>query len=111
MIISFADIAGAFDICTAPLPEVPGTLPIADGFADVAQAGLTLQAGVNNFRVFVLGTGPDVRGTLAGSTPANTLQIDFQVDATVYSGLAVDEEQGVPDRRWNARRHRARSLA
>jgi hypothetical protein len=73
----------------------PGSLPIADGFADVAQAGLTLQPGVNNFRVFVLGNGPDVRGTLVGSTVSNTLQLDLQVDYTIYSGLAVDEESKV----------------
>ena len=95
MIISFADSSGAFNTCTAPLPDVPGTLPIADGFADVAQAGLNLQAGVNNFRAFVLGSGPDVRGTLVGATPDNTLQMGFQVDATVFSGLAVDEESKV----------------
>lgn len=98
MIVSFADTTGAFDLCTGVLSstfQVTGTLPVADGFADVAQSGLLLQAGVNNFRLFVLGTGPDVRGILAGATPTNTLQMDFQVDATVYSGLAVDEESKV----------------
>jgi hypothetical protein len=95
MIISFADTIGAFDVCTAPLPTETGSLPIADDFADVAQAGMSLQPGVNNFRAFVLGTGPDVRGSLVGATPANTLQMDFQVDAAVYSGLAVDEESKV----------------
>ncbi len=95
MIISFADTTGAFNTCSAPLPDVPGSLPIADGFADAAQAGLSLQAGVNNFRAFVLGTGPDVRGTLVGASLDNTLQMDFQVDATIFSGLAVDEESKV----------------
>lgn len=98
MIISFADTSGAFDLCTGYFSstlQVTGTLPVADGFADVAQAGLTPQAGVNNFRAFVLGNGPDVRGTLIGATPTNTLQMDFQVDETIYSGLAVDEESKV----------------
>jgi hypothetical protein len=50
IIISFADTTGAFDSCTAPISTTVGSLPVADGFADVAQAGLTLQVGVNNFR-------------------------------------------------------------
>ncbi len=98
MIISFADTSGAFDLCTGVLSstfQVTGTLPVADGFADVAQAGLPPQPGVNNFRAFVLGNGPDVRGTLIGAMPANTLQMDFQVDDTIYSGLAADEESKV----------------
>jgi hypothetical protein len=95
MVISFADTTGAFDLCSAPLPDVPGSLPVADGFADAAQSGLTVQAGVNNFRAFVLGNGPDVRGTLVGASVDDTLQMDFQVDPTVYSGLAVDEEAKV----------------
>ncbi len=95
MIVSFADTSGAFDSCTIPLTNTLGSLPAADGFADAAQAGMTLQAGVNNFRAFVLGTGPDVRGSLIGATTANTLQMDFQVDDTIYSGLAVDEESKV----------------
>ena len=46
MIISFADCSGAFDICSGEAggsvqTNVGGILPIADGFADVAQAGLT----------------------------------------------------------------------
>ena len=98
MILSFADTTGAFDLCTGVLSstfQVTGTLPVADGFADVAQAGMTLQPGVNNFRAFVLGNGPDVRGTLTGATTANTLKMDFQVDYTVFSGLTVDEESKV----------------
>jgi hypothetical protein len=98
MIVSFADTTGAFDMCTGVLSstfQVTGTLPVADGFADVAQSGLTLEAGVNNFRAFVFGDGPDVRGTLVGATSANTLQMDFQVDATIYSGLSVDQESKV----------------
>jgi hypothetical protein len=95
MIVSFADTTGAFDSCTIPVTNTLGSLPVADGFADVAQAGHPLQAGVNNFRAFVLGNGPDVRSSLIGATTANTLQMDFQVDDTVYSGLAVDEESKV----------------
>ena len=70
-------------------------MPIADNYADVAQAGLTLEPGVNNFRTFVVGTGPDARSRLVGATAANTPRIDFQVDDTIYSGLAVDEESRV----------------
>lgn len=95
MIISLADTTGAFDSCTSPLTGEPGSLPVADGVADAALAGLTREAGVNNFRAFVLGTGPDVRGQLAGSTISDTLKIDFQIDGTVFSGLAVDEENKV----------------
>ena len=91
MVISFADARGAFDLCTSPLAGTPGSLPVADGIADAAEAGLTLVPGVNNFRVFALGTGPDVRGHIAGATASNTLQVDFQVDGTIYSGLVVDE--------------------
>jgi hypothetical protein len=98
MVISFADTTGAFDLCTGVISstlQVTGTLPVADGFADVAQSGLTLDAGVNNFRAFVLGDGPDVRGALVGATVTNTLQMDFQVDDTIYSGLSVDQESKV----------------
>jgi hypothetical protein len=103
MIISFADTSGAYDTCSASAPGLSsvspyiqnGTVPIGDGFADVAQATLTLQAGVNNFRAFILGNGPDVRGTLVGATVSNTLQLDLQVDYTIFSGLAVDEESKV----------------
>jgi hypothetical protein len=111
MIISFADTSGATDVCSAPpgsftriLPgpitvTVPftGSLPVADGFADVVKAGLGDSPGVNNFRVFALGAGPDIRSvsSVIGATPANTLQLDFQVDYTIYSGLTVDEENKV----------------
>lgn len=100
MIISFADTSGALDSCSPPdavsrnSTSIPfqGTLPIGDGIADVAAAGLPLIAGVTNFRPFVLGNGPDVRGILVGATVSNTLQMDLQIDYTIYSGLAVDEE-------------------
>jgi uncharacterized repeat protein (TIGR01451 family) len=111
MIISFADTSGATDVCSAPpgvykiiepgpitvtLPFT-GSLPIADGFADVAQSGMQTQPGVDNFRVFALGSGPDIRSATSaiGATPDNTQQVDFQIDNTIYSGLAVDEENKV----------------
>jgi hypothetical protein len=92
MVVSFADTSGASDTCSAPFADVTGPLPVGDGIADVAQSGLIYQAGVNNFRAFALGNGPDVRGTLVGATVSNTLKLDMQVDYTIYSGLAVDEE-------------------
>jgi hypothetical protein len=111
MIISFADTSGATDVCSAPpgayirvLPgpitvTVPftGSLPIADGFADVARLGLVNTPGVNNFRVFVEGTGPDIRSPASpiDATPSNTLQLGLQIDYTVFAGLAVDEENKV----------------
>ena len=94
MIISFADTSGASDTCTSPAPGFGGSLPTANGIADVAQAGLTLAAGVNNFRVFAYGTGPDPRtsspNSVKGST-ADTQKLDFQIDYSIYSGLTVDE--------------------
>ena len=111
MIISFADTSGATDVCSAPpgaytiiepgpiTVTVPftGSLPIGDGFADAVQSGLQSQPGVNNFRVFALGSGPDIRSASStiGATPDNTLQLAFQVDNTIYAGLAVDEENKV----------------
>jgi hypothetical protein len=86
MIITMADNTGALDNCS-------NDIPVADGFADVIQAGATLIPGVNNFRAFVMGNGPDRRdgGPVFGST-SNTQKIGFQVDYTIYSGITVDEE-------------------
>jgi len=86
MIISFSDY------------EVPGTgkYPAYTGFATPVAPG-TLSAGVNNFRVFVLGTGPDRRSSTSavfGST-SNTLKMGMQIDYTIYSGLTVDEARTV----------------
>lgn len=91
MIISFADVAGATG---------PTGVPAGDGFADVAASGLARTPGVNNFRVFVLGTGPDPRAASGTASPvlgttADTLKLDFQVDHTIYAGLAVDEARQV----------------
>ena len=86
MIISFADVTGAFDGCTHKLP-------IADGFADVAIAGQAIKPGINNFRTFIMGIGPDRRdgGLIFGSTD-NTQKIRMKVDYSTYSGITVDEE-------------------
>jgi hypothetical protein len=103
MIISFADCSGAFDTCsgetrTGPVfTTVAGTLPVADGFADVAANGLTRAPGVNNFRIMVLGIGPDIRPATGATaivpgTPSGLLKIDMQIDYTLHSGIAVSEE-------------------
>lgn len=98
MVITFADAAGAFDRCTSPGGMQPGILPIGDGVADVARADLTLTPGVNNFRAFVLGNGPDRRdgGPVFGSS-ATTLQLDMQIDWSQdgFTGITVDEENAV----------------
>jgi len=104
MVISFADCSGAFDICSglAASPSggfinVGGIIPAANNIADVAVAGQALAAGVNNFRVFVLGNGPDIRpatGTSAIAT-ATDLKLDMQIDFTAHAGIAVDENGGV----------------
>jgi uncharacterized repeat protein (TIGR01451 family) len=92
MIISFRDYK--------PPTGTPAALPVPDGFADVAAAGATLVPGVNNFRVFVAGNGPDLRAAAGSASPvlgtiADTLKLDMQIDYSVYSGLAVDEEDKV----------------
>lgn len=92
MIISFTDAFGHF---TAP-PNVE----VPDGFADVAVAATPLQAGINNFRAFALGTGPDRRTAPGTASPvfgttANTQKVDFQVDFSIYNGLAVNEDRQV----------------
>jgi hypothetical protein len=96
IIISFADCSGGFDSCSSPASSINGALPIADGFADVAQNGLTRIPGVNNFRLFALGNGPDIRPATGGTavvpgTPASVLKIDMQIDFTIHSGIAVNE--------------------
>src|SRR5262249_13934948 len=124
MIIRFADVVGASRACTLPQNPITGApvgglggLPIGDGFADPATTGIplavppappgsgiaTLTPGVNNFRLFVEGNGPDIRRTSGaaaiGATTANTLRIadgvGFQVDATIHSGITVDEASTV----------------
>jgi hypothetical protein len=100
MIISFADCSGGFDSCSSPAPGIPGILPVADGFADVARSGVTRIPGVNNFRIFALGNGPDIRPAIGGTaivpgTPASVLKLDMQIDFTIHSGIAVNEERTV----------------
>jgi hypothetical protein len=104
MIVSLADTSGAFKPCAPQdvssqgtslvLPGI-NTVPNGDGIADVAQGYLPLIAGVTNFRTFVLGNGPDVRDYIPSTSVTNTLQLDMQIDYTIYSGLAVDEESKV----------------
>jgi len=96
MIIGFSDVVGSFELCSGEtgVSNVGGVLPIGNGIADVAQAGLAIAPGVNNFRVFALGTGPDIR-PVAPATSAivtsSTLKLEFQVDFSIYSGLTMDE--------------------
>ncbi len=83
MITSFADTAGTFSNCAA-------TVPAADGIADTIGTGPT----ATTWRAFVLGNGPDLRGTNTAvfGTTANTLKLNMAIDYSVYSGLAVNEE-------------------
>src|SRR5689334_19716467 len=103
MIISFADCAGAFDVCSGDTSgavgtNVGGTIPVGNGFADPPTASATNTVGVNNFRIFVEGDGPNLAPPAGGTaivpgTPSSLLQIlGFQVDYTIHSGLAVNEE-------------------
>jgi hypothetical protein len=93
MIVSLADCSGAFDGCLS-------VLPAPNNIAEPAAPGLTLTAGVNNFRVFALGDGPDPRLAPGSSSPVfgttdDTLKLSFQIDYTIYSGITVDEEGSV----------------
>ncbi|HKS40681.1 MAG TPA: hypothetical protein VJX74_08680, partial [Blastocatellia bacterium] len=103
MIISFADCSGAFDVCSgdtqgAVSTNVGGTLPVANGIADVATAATTtLTPGVNNFRIFVQGNGPDLAPAVGGTaivpgTPSGLLKLNMQIDYTIHGGIAVSEE-------------------
>src|SRR5689334_3559949 len=102
MVISFADCSGSFDVCSGEatgsvITNVGGIIPIADGFADGPQAGITVTRGVNNFRIFVQGNGPNLAPPAGGTgvvpnTPTGLLKVDMQVDYTGYSGLWVNQE-------------------
>ena len=96
MIISFADCSGTFDLCSVPpVPGFSGVIPLADGIADGASFNASRIPGVNNFRVFVLGNGPDIRpgaGQTSLIVTASTLKVDMQIDFTLHSGIAVNEE-------------------
>ena len=89
MIISFADTVGTL----VASPEVV----LQEGIADAVAGAGPATPGVNNFRVFAQGSGPDRRGANAPvfGTIADTLKLDFQVDFTIYSGLAVNEARDV----------------
>src|SRR6185436_8034187 len=102
MVISFADCSGAFDVCSGEATggvttNVGGILPVADGIADGPVSGVARVAGVNNFRLFVLGNGPDLRPAAGGTavipgTPSNLLKVDMQIDFSGYSGINVSQE-------------------
>lgn len=95
MIISFADTTGGFDRCSAPDPSLNGTIRIKNGIADAASGSGIATPGVDNFRVFALGNGVDIRGTAAGTAvgaTSTTLKVAMQIDPTIHSGLMVDEE-------------------
>jgi hypothetical protein len=98
MIITLADVAGQFDVCSSPnpglsIPNAPpsGILPIGDGFADQVVSG-----NLTTWKAFVLGNGPDIRtaganGPIFG-TPTNMQKVDMTIDYTLYSGITVNEE-------------------
>src|SRR5215510_8492969 len=103
MIISLVDQSGSFDLCTAQfdvgaqtvIQPTAAQIPVGDGFADVAKNGFARTPGVNNFRVFALGNGPDIRPIPPATSlivTASTLKLDMQIDPTNYSGIAVNEE-------------------
>src|ERR1044072_8873291 len=102
MIISFADCSGAFDVCSgetagAVNTNVGGTLPVADGFSGAATASAARTLGVNNFRIFVQGNGPDLAPAVGGTaivpgTPSGLLKVDMQIDYTAHSGIVVSGE-------------------
>ena len=83
MVISFVDFSGA---------TAGGGQPIPDGFADSADGG-AIVPGVNNYRVFVMGNGPDLRadGSMVFGSAADTLKLDMQVDYTIFGGVLADE--------------------
>src|SRR4030095_10615575 len=104
MVISFADCSGAFDSCSGEATggvttNVGGTLPVADGFSDGPALGTARTVGVNNFRLFVEGNGPDLRPAVGGSSAiakSTDLQIDMQIDyVPAHAGLTVNEEGSV----------------
>src|SRR5213078_4660371 len=105
MIISFADCSGAFDVCSgvatgSVTTNVGGTLPVGNGYADAASSTSASTVGVNNFRIFALGNGPDLRPAAGGTavvpgTLASVLKLDMQIDYTMHSGIAVNEENTV----------------
>ncbi|HMG35363.1 MAG TPA: hypothetical protein VKM94_15595 [Blastocatellia bacterium] len=98
MVISFADCSGRLDACST-LPAAPnlGIIPSPDGLADSSDLLIPATPGVNNFRVFVLGNGPDIRSLASTNNIITTftLKIDMQIDFTAHAGLAVDQNRTV----------------
>jgi hypothetical protein len=102
MIISFADCSGAFDVCSGETEgaintNVGGTLPVADGFSDAATASAARTLGVNNFRIFVQGNGPNLAPPVGGTavvpgTPSALLKVDMQIDYSAHAGIVVSDE-------------------
>ncbi|HSE21598.1 MAG TPA: Calx-beta domain-containing protein [Pyrinomonadaceae bacterium] len=93
MVIAFSDARGQFDACSGGAFAVGGAIPVADGISDPV-SGSIFQPGVNNFRVFALGNGPDLTATAASTLGviATTLKVDMQIDYAIQSGITVDEE-------------------
>ncbi|HEX6884160.1 MAG TPA: hypothetical protein VF530_12340 [Planctomycetota bacterium] len=97
MIISFADCTGAFDACSGvPDIGIAGLLPVGNGIADAAVNGVASVPGVNNFRAYVLGYGPDLRPAAPATSAVwgnseQTLKLDLLVDFTIHAGLALSE--------------------
>src|SRR5437868_14257137 len=74
MIIRFADVVGSFAACSIPQNPVTGQpiagvvgLPIGNGIADAAVAGVAGTPGGDKFRVFALGDGPELRSATSAS--------------------------------------------
>jgi hypothetical protein len=82
MIISFRDYKPG-----------PTASPEPDGFADSVDRK-AVQPGLNNFLPFVYGSGAKPKFKLKGAPKAYTVT-PFQVDYTVYGGLAVDQANTV----------------
>jgi len=93
MIIAFSDARGQFDVCSGGTFAVGGAIPIADGISDPV-SGTTFTPGVNNFRVFALGNGPELGATAVSSLGVldTTLKVDMQIDYAIQSGITVDED-------------------
>src|SRR5439155_553983 len=73
MVISFADCSGLFDTCTSPGFGLSGTLPVADGFSDLSQAGLTRTPGVNIFGAIHYRTHQPVAATWVTATAIGSI--------------------------------------
>jgi len=110
MIISFADSQGAFERVfgadNVANINIGGVIPVGDGYADGPSISTARVVGVNNFRVFALGNGPDTRPTPPATSPivtASTLRLDMQID---FLDLRWDHRgrrrNGVRDIRWQS---------